>query len=129
MSVDRAESSSDDSSSPTRNRPGMQKFSSLDQDNMSPAKVVGTRKWRDKNGRTFLSRACNNDDLEKAKICHHERPEDLNLPDNAGNTPLQIAALEGFGDIVKFLLEKGAEVDTRNIDKETRTPRCREASP
>lgn len=118
-SADRARSSSDDSSSPSRQRPGLQKFSSHDQDNMSPAKVTGPRKWRDKNGRTFLSRACNNDDLERAKICHQERPEDLNLPDNAGNTPLQIAALEGFVDIVRFLLEKGAEVDTRNIDKET----------
>ena len=118
-SVDRSRSSSDDSSSPSRTRPGLPKFSSLDQDTMSPAKVSGPRKWRDKNGRTFLSRACNNDDLERARVCHKERPEDLNLPDNAGNSPLQIASLEGFADIVKFLLEQGAEVDTRNIDKET----------
>ena len=118
-SAERARSSSDDSSSPSRTRPGLPKFSSHDQDTMSPAKVTGPRKYRDKNGRTFLSRACNNDDLEKAKICHQERPDDLNVPDNAGNTPLQIAALEGFLDIVRFLLEKGAEVDTRNIDKES----------
>lgn len=117
-STERDGSSSDDSSS-TQARPSLQKFSSHDHDTMSPAKVAGPRKWRDKNGRTFLSRACNNDDLERAKTCYHDRPEDLNLPDNAGNSPLQIAALEGFADIVKFLLEKGADVDTRNIDKET----------
>ncbi len=119
-SADRAELTSDDSSSPSRTRPSLPKFSSHDQDSaMSPAKATGPRKYRDKNGRTFLSRACNNDDLERAKVCHQERPEDLNVPDNAGNSPLQIAALEGFVDVVRFLLEKGAEVDTRNIDKET----------
>jgi ankyrin repeat protein len=118
-SADRADSSSDESSTPSLSRPTLHKFSSHDHDTMSPAKATGPRKWRDKNGRTFLSRACNNDDLAKAKICFQERPEDLNLPDNAGNSPLQIAALEGFIDIVKFLLEKGADVDTRNIDKET----------
>lgn len=119
-SADRAKSSSsDDSSSPPRNRPSLNKFSSHDQDAMSPAKLSGPRKFKDKNGRTLLSRACNNDDLERAKTCLADRPEDVNVPDNAGNTPLQIAALEGFVDIVKFLLENGAEVDTRNIDKET----------
>ena len=44
---------------------------------------------------------------------------DLNVADNAGNTPLQIAALSGFTSIVEFLLQKGCEVDTKNIDKET----------
>ena len=119
-SADPGAPSSDDSSSPSRTRPSLPKFSSHDQDSaMSPAKVTGPRKYRDKNGRTFLSRACNNDDLERAKICYQERPEDLNVPDNAGNSPLQIAALEGFVDIVRFLVEKGAQVDSRNIDKET----------
>lgn len=75
--------------------------------------------WRDKNERTFLSRACSNDDLETARQCFKDRPEDLNQPDNYGNTPLHIAALEGFVDIVQFLLQSGAEVDTRNIYQET----------
>jgi ankyrin repeat protein len=86
---------------------------------MSPAKVTGPRKWRDKNGRTFLSRAASNNDLAAVRIKYNERPEDLNLPDNAGNTPLQIAALQGYVDIVRFLLENGCEVDTRNIDRDT----------
>ncbi|KIX02038.1 uncharacterized protein Z518_07977 [Rhinocladiella mackenziei CBS 650.93] len=111
--------SSDESDSPRRSRPALHKFSSADHDTMSPAKATGPRKWRDKNGRTFLSRACNNNDLAAAKARFAERPEDLNLADNAGNTPLQIAALEGFTDIVKFLLENKCEVDTTNIDKET----------
>ena len=119
-SADRVRSeSSEGSSSPAPNRPSLAKFSSHDPDTMSPIKAPGTRKFRDKNGRTFLSRACNNDDLEKATIYLKERPDDLDLPDNAGNTPLQIAALEGFIDIVKFLLESKANIDTRNIDKDT----------
>jgi ankyrin repeat protein len=77
------------------------------------------RKWRDRNGRTFLSRACSQADFDRVRMCLRERPLDLDSPDNAGNTPLQIASLEGFADIVQFLLRNGAEVDTRNIDKDT----------
>lgn len=112
--------SSDNSDSPQQGRSSISKLTSADHDTMSPAKATQqTRKWRDKNGRTFLSRACNNNDLATAKIKLAERPEDLNLADNAGNTPLQIAALEGFVDIVKFLLDNKCDVDTRNIDRET----------
>jgi len=119
-SADRAASvSTEGSDSPRRTRPAMHKFTTADHDTMSPVKVTGPRKWRDKNGRTYLSRACNNNDLEAARARFAERPEDLNMADNAGNTPLQIAALEGFVEIVKFLLENGADVDTRNIDHET----------
>ena len=111
--------SSDDSDSPERPRPALHKFNSADHDTMSPAKVTGPRKWRDKNGRTFLSRAASNNDLPAARTRFQERPEDLNMPDNAGNTPLQIASLQGYVDIVKFLLESGCEVDSRNVDKDT----------
>ncbi|OCT53169.1 Ankyrin repeat protein [Cladophialophora carrionii] len=112
-------SSDSDSDSPQQPRPDLHKYSSVDHDTMSPAKVTGPRKWRDKNGRTFLSRAASNNDLAAVKTKYAERPEDLNLPDNAGNTPLQIAALQGYVDIVRFLLENGCEVDTRNIDRDT----------
>jgi hypothetical protein len=49
----------------------------------------------------------------------NERPEDLNVPDNAGNTPLQIASLNGEASIVKFLLDSGCDINTKNIDKDT----------
>lgn len=110
--------SSDESESPRQSRPSLHKFSSADHDTMSPAKAM-IRKNRDRNGRTLLSRACNNNDLEGAKARLAERPEDLNEADNAGNTPLQIAALEGFAKIVQFLLKNKCDVNTRNIDKET----------
>lgn len=121
-SVDRAGNSSDESEPRTsRSRPLLHKFASNEHDTMSPIKDVktGPRKWKDKNGRTYLARACNNNDLEAAKARLSERPEDLNMEDNAGNTPLQIAALEGFEEIVEFLLSKGAEVNARNVDKDT----------
>jgi hypothetical protein len=77
------------------------------------------KKRLDQNGRTRLARACAAQELESAKKYHTERPEDLNVPDNAGNTPLQIAALEGCAEIVKYLLEAGCDINTRNIDKDT----------
>ncbi|KPI37179.1 40S ribosomal protein S12 [Cyphellophora attinorum] len=118
-SVGREDSSDDgEDSSPAPKKIALERFDSRT-DHISPAKPSGTRKHRDKNGRTLLARACNNEDLERARVCMETRPEDLNVPDNAGNTPLQIAALEGFTDIVRFLLESGAEVDTLNIDKDS----------
>jgi hypothetical protein len=86
---------------------------------MSPAKATGPRKHTDKNGRTYLARACNNNDLSAVRARYLERPQDLNIADHALNTPLQIAALEGSVDIVQFLLEKNCDVDTRNVEKDT----------
>lgn len=85
----------------------------------SPARPTGSKKQRDQNGRTRLARACAAQELEAAIARHSERPDDLNVADNAGNTPLQIASLEGCAPIVKFLLEAGCEIDTKNIDKDT----------
>lgn len=118
-SADRVSNSSEESGPRTgRARPNLHKLASNDHDIMSPAKV-GPRKWKDKNGRTYLARACANNDLEAARARLAERVEDLNMEDNAGNTPLQIASLEGFEEIVEFLLSKGAEVNVRNVDKDT----------
>lgn len=118
-SADRTSNSSEESGPrSSRARPQLAKFASNDHDTMSPAKV-GPRKWKDKNGRTYLARACANNDLDAAKARLAERPEDLNMEDNAGNTPLQIASLEGFETMVEFLLLAGAEVNARNVDKDT----------
>jgi hypothetical protein len=48
-----------------------------------------------------------------------DRPEDLNVADYAGNTPLQIAAINGREDIVKLLIDAGCNVDCVNYDKDT----------
>jgi len=115
-SVDRASDASDDSEPrSSRPRPLLHKLASHDHDIMSPAKV-GPRKWKDKVGRTPLARACNDGDLDVVKAKFLERPEDLHEQDNAKNTPLQIASIEGWEEVVEFLLSKGAEVNVKNID-------------
>ena len=115
-SVDRASDASDESEPRlSRPRPLLHKLASHDHDIMSPAKV-GPRKWKDKVGRTPLARACNDGDLDAVKARFAERPEDLHEQDNAKNTPLQIASIEGWEEVVEFLLSKGAEVNVKNID-------------
>jgi len=85
----------------------------------SPAKQFGPKKLKDKSGRTLLARACADGKYDQVVQRHEERPEDLNVPDNAGNTPLQIASLNGEAPIVEFLLKAGCDIDTHNIDKDT----------
>ncbi|TPR01547.1 UAA transporter family protein [Aspergillus niger] len=117
-SEDRQSVSSSTSGSPLPSA-YVRKVASVDGASASPARPMGHKKQRDQNGRTRLARACAAQELEVAMARHAERPEDLNVADNAGNTPLQIAALEGCASIVKFLLDAGCEVETRNIDRDT----------
>jgi len=117
-SEDRQSISSSTSGSPMPSA-HVRKLTSLDGTSASPARTLGPKKQRDQNGRTRLARACAASELETAIARHGERPEDLNVADNAGNTPLQIAALEGCAPIVEFLLSVGCEIDTKNIDKDT----------
>ena len=111
-----AHGDSDDSSS-VHSHPYPQKFSSTDHNAMALAKF-SHKKNRDKNGRTLLARACAMDDAEAAMRLK-ERPQDVNIPDNAGNTPLQIASLEGRSKIVQLLLDAGCDITCKNTDMET----------
>ena len=110
--------SSEVSDSNAPSRPRLHTLPSNDYDVTSPAKVMA-KKLRDRHGRTFLAQACTDDKLDRVKQVYEERPQDLNIADNAGNTPLQIAALQGYVEIVEFLLEKHCEVNTRNIERDT----------
>ena len=107
---------SDDSSS-IHDHSYLPKFASTGSHAISPAKM-SNKKNRDKNGRTLLARACALDDVE-AEMRLKERPQDLDIPDNAGNTPLQIASLEGKSTIVQLLLDAGCDLTCKNIDMET----------
>ncbi|KAL8852093.1 MAG: hypothetical protein Q9221_003023 [Calogaya cf. arnoldii] len=107
---------SDDSSS-IRSHRHLQKVASADFNVMSPVKL-SNKKNRDKNGRTLLARACAMD-INEAKKWLKERPQDIDIPDNAGNTPLQIASLEGLADVVQLLLDAGCDTNCKNIDMET----------
>ena len=109
---------SDDSSS-VHSRHHLQKFTSADGHAMSPAKMsISHKKNRDRSGRTLLARACAQD-ADEALRWLKERPQDIDVPDNAGNTPLQIAALEGDVEVVQLLLNAGCDTTSKNIDKDT----------
>ncbi|KAH6850184.1 hypothetical protein B0I37DRAFT_352699 [Chaetomium sp. MPI-CAGE-AT-0009] len=86
---------------------------------VSPAKMAPHKKHLDAHGQTFLARACAKGEYDTAKHRLQDRPEDINVADYAGNTPLQIAALNGYDDIVKLLVEAGCNLDCVNNDKDT----------
>ena len=107
---------SDDSSS-AHSHHRLQKLNSVDGLAMSPAKI-SHKKNRDRNGRTLLARACTQG-YEEAERWVKERPQDIDTPDNAGNTPLQIASLAGQDEVVELLLDAGCDTACRNIDLDT----------
>lgn len=86
---------------------------------ISPAKMPSHKKHLDAHGQTYLARACARGEYDSAKSKLSERPEDLNVADYAGNTPLQIAAINGCEDIVKLLIDAGCNLDCVNYDKDT----------
>lgn len=96
----------------------LRKLQSADNVVVSPAKIPH-KKHRDKNGRTWLARACAAEEVDNVIARLRERPEDLNVADNAENTPLQIASLEGNSEIVQVLLDAGCDTSCRNIDLDT----------
>jgi ankyrin repeat protein len=57
--------------------------------------------------------------LDVAKQRLEERPQDLNEADHALNTPLHMASIRGYADVVKFLLDKHCIVDSVNDSKDT----------
>lgn len=87
--------------------------------NMSSVRNPAHKKHVDAHGQTPLAKACARGDYEAVNKRLEERPGDLNYPDYAGNTPLQIAALNGFDKIVKLLVDKNCDVDCVNHDKDT----------
>ncbi|MCJ1312491.1 Set3 complex subunit with deacetylase activity, meiotic-specific repressor of sporulation proteins [Agyrium rufum] len=107
-----------DDSNHLRTKSHTSRLASAEYNAMSPAKTPH-RKHVDKNGRTLLARACANDEYDNALARYNERPKDIDLADNAGNTPLQIASLEGHVAIVRLLIKKGCKLDCRNTDLDT----------
>lgn len=86
---------------------------------ISPAKMPPHKKHVNSSGQTWLARACAAGKLDVAKQRLEERPEDLNVGDNALNTPLHTASIDGHADIVKLLLDSGCIVDPINVAKDT----------
>lgn len=72
-----------------------------------------------KYGFTRLAEACENGDLDAVKEWLEKDHEQLEISEFAGNSPLQIASLNGYPDIVKFLIDSGCNKDCANIDNDT----------
>ncbi|KAI0145671.1 ankyrin [Hypoxylon sp. NC0597] len=115
---------SDDSSASGSPHPRSSKLRSIatpvtGESTISPARMPPHKKHVDNHGQTLLAKACAKGEYEIAKRRLTERPEDLNFADYAGNTPLQIASLNGHEQIVQLLIDAGCNLDCRNSDKET----------
>lgn len=107
--------SDDDSSVHSHQR--LQRLQSNDMNILSPAKV-SHKKNIDRSGRTLLARACVQGP-EEAERWIRERPQDINVPDNAGNTPLQSASIHGKHLVVETLINAGCDITCKNIDLDT----------
>ncbi|KAK0124561.1 Set3 complex subunit [Cadophora gregata] len=116
---------SDDSSVSGNSHPRSSRLRSLaapttGESAISPAKMAPHKKHVNSSGQTLLAIACSRGRLENVKQRYEERPEDLNLADNAMNTPLHTASLGGHVEIVKFLLDTGnCELDCVNLERDT----------
>jgi len=74
---------------------------------------------RNDNGVTPLHRAVEVDDIELFEMLLSAPGADINALGMDGGTPLHSAALEAEVNMVKFLLDNGADVNARNEDGET----------
>jgi ankyrin repeat protein len=77
------------------------------------------KKQVDYSGQTWLAKACAKGKLEMVKQRLEERPGDLDVGDHAKNTPLHIASIDGYAEVVKLLLDSGCVVDPINEAKDT----------
>ena len=105
-----------DESDGQKHRPRLYKTASIDE--LMTSKQ-SHKKIRDRSGRTPVARACATDNIEQLSNELKERPLHLNEPDYAKNTPLQIAAIEGYVNIVQYLIDQGCIVNCKNIDGDT----------
>jgi ankyrin repeat protein len=78
-----------------------------------------TKKRRFQYGLSALAVACEHGDVKKARQELQEAPEDIDFPDNAGNTPLQCASINGHAGVVRLLIESGCNVHCVNSKKDS----------
>ncbi|KAI0226875.1 hypothetical protein LSAT2_022672 [Lamellibrachia satsuma] len=75
----------------------------------------------DKNDKTALYWAAEEDHLEALKVLLKKKSVQrlINIPDRYENTPLHIAAQNGFVPCIQELLEAGADLDAKNEEEQT----------
>lgn len=73
----------------------------------------------DRFGATRLARESEKGDLEAVKAAYEEAEGELDQADFAGITPLQKAALNGWAEVVEFLIEQGCRTDCESGDRDT----------
>ncbi|KAJ4406435.1 hypothetical protein N0V91_004646 [Didymella pomorum] len=85
----------------------------------SPARTLPHGRKTDRFGATRLARESEKGDLEAVKAAYEEATFELDQADFAGITPLQKAALNGWAEVVEFLIEKGCRTDCESGDRDT----------
>ncbi|KAF2652958.1 hypothetical protein K491DRAFT_718432 [Lophiostoma macrostomum CBS 122681] len=86
----------------------------------SPARAMPAHKRNaDRFGATRLAKECEKGDLPGVKAAHKAAPEELDQVDFAGIAPLQKAALNGWDDVVRYLIAQGCRTDCESNDRDT----------
>jgi hypothetical protein len=73
----------------------------------------------DKFGSTRLARESEKGNLDALRAAYEAAPEEIDVPDFAGITPLQKASLHGWDEVVGFLISKGCRTDCESNDRDT----------
>lgn len=110
-----------DTSSESHQHPQNRLTRSINRSVSTPGRTMAREHKRhvNKYGFTRLAEACETGDLDLVKEWREKDPEQLEQREFAGNTPLQVASLNGFPDIVQYLLDQGCSAHCANTDKDT----------
>ena len=84
----------------------------------SPGRTMAPRRV-DKFGSTRLARESEKGNLDALQKAYEAAPEEIDVPDFAGITPLQKASLHGWDEVVGFLISKGCRTDCESNDRDT----------
>eukprot|EP01084_Bolivina_argentea_P065232 118917_1 len=71
---------------------------------------------QNENGTTFLNFAVDNDKYELTKLLINKFNANVNLGDDMGYTPLHCAAMSGNKQVIKLLIENGANINAKSND-------------
>lgn len=73
----------------------------------------------DKFGSTRLARESEKGNVDAVRKAYEAAPEEIDVPDFAGITPLQKASLHGWDEVVEYLISKRCRTDCESNDRDT----------